>query len=166
MTKFIFSQYHFINRTYKSVDFNLHCMEIVYYDDIDMYLHTCFTWWFAVLWFRHVTIHLFYVVISWWLYSLRNANSRITNIQMIPSCFIETTNFSFHFHSKKETTHEKLSLFLLFSFKSNARETWCAILVSLSWHLSSQNRCASSRSVYLSRRLDSYLDKFVITHHL
>ena len=29
-----------------------------------------------------------------------------------------------------------------------------------------QNHCASSRSVYLSRRLDSHWDKFAITHHL
>ena len=29
-----------------------------------------------------------------------------------------------------------------------------------------QNHCASSRSVYLSRRLDSHWDKFAVTHHL
>ncbi len=29
-----------------------------------------------------------------------------------------------------------------------------------------QNHCASSRSVYLSRRLDSHRDKFAVTHHL
>ena len=29
-----------------------------------------------------------------------------------------------------------------------------------------QNHCASSRSVYLSRRLDSHRDKFDVTHHL
>ena len=29
-----------------------------------------------------------------------------------------------------------------------------------------QNHCASSRSVYLSRRLDSHWDKFATTHHL
>ena len=28
-----------------------------------------------------------------------------------------------------------------------------------------QNHCASSRSVYLSRRLDSHWDKFAVTHH-
>ena len=31
---------------------------------------------------------------------------------------------------------------------------------------SSQNHCTSSRSVYLSRRLDSHGDKFAVTHHL
>ena len=29
-----------------------------------------------------------------------------------------------------------------------------------------QNHCASSRSVYLSRRLDSHLDELAVTHHL
>ena len=29
-----------------------------------------------------------------------------------------------------------------------------------------QNHCASSQSVYLSRRLDSHWDKFAVTHHL
>ena len=29
-----------------------------------------------------------------------------------------------------------------------------------------QNHCASSRSVYLSRRLDSHGDKFAVTYHL
>ena len=29
-----------------------------------------------------------------------------------------------------------------------------------------QNHCASSRSVYLSWRLDSHGDKFAVTHHL
>ena len=29
-----------------------------------------------------------------------------------------------------------------------------------------QNHCASSRSVYLSQRLDSHWDKFAVTHHL
>ena len=29
-----------------------------------------------------------------------------------------------------------------------------------------QNHCASSRSVYLSRRLGSHWDKFAVTHHL
>ena len=31
---------------------------------------------------------------------------------------------------------------------------------------SSQNHCTSSRSVYLSRRLNSHWERFVITHHL
>ena len=77
-------------------------------------------------------------------------------------------------------------IFPLFSFKpfkSNARETWCVILVSESWHILlritahlhfvpvgakplSPRQCAPPRSVYLSRRLYSHWERLVITHHL
>ena len=66
---------------------------------------------------------------------------------------------------------------------SNARETWCVILVSESWHILlritahlhfvpvgakplSPRQCAPSRSGYLSRSLNSHWERFVITHHL
>ena len=53
---------------------------------------------------------------------------------------------------------------LIYPFFSIA--TIIELFAELQGNYDKQNHCASSRSVYLSWRLDSHWDKFAVTHHL
>ena len=59
-----------------------------------------------------------------------------------------------------------LSILDLLQYSSRTSVRLGAWFWSAKLTYSYQNHCASSRSVYLSRRLDSHWDKFAITHHL
>ena len=58
--------------------------------------------------------------------------------------------------------------FSVFTQWNQVERTWDLVRDSGQRKLtySSQNHCTSSRSVYLSRRLNSHWERFVITHHL